>query len=177
MRKDERRHQAACRDRGLADPERETTLRGAEPVHDRTSARGVDARAGRSGQAEERDQPAEVGRVRGSSQERGAAAEPDPQHQSLPEAVGGEPPRQERQQRADPLGGKNDPDLGEAQPVAALDRRRERRQTDSDRREARLRGRAAGEDDPAIRMRRRRYSPNGLNGLALVDMRTLLVSR
>ena len=103
--------------------------------------------------------------------------EPDPQHQSLPEAVGGEPPRQERQQRADPLGGKNDPDLGEAQPVAALDRRRERRQTDSDRREARLRGRAAGEDDPAIRMRRRRYSPNGLNGLALVDMRTLLVSR
>ena len=44
---------AADRDRGLADPEREPELGRGEPGHDRAAARGVDARAERSG-ADER---------------------------------------------------------------------------------------------------------------------------
>jgi hypothetical protein len=54
--------------------------------------------------------------------------------------------------------------------------RREHGQPDQHRRVRGLRRRPRGEDEPAV-PRRRGYSPNGLNGLGLVETITLFVSR
>jgi hypothetical protein len=52
--------------------------------------------------------------------------------------------------------------------------RRQDRQADQNRREARLRSRAGSQDDPPISPS---YSWNGLKGLGLVETMTLFVSR
>ena len=103
------------RDRRLPHSECEPTLVRGEPVHDRTSARRVDAppAAPTSPSAhddlarklEANDAPHEA--ERGAEQAGG-------EHQALAEAVRGEPPRKERQGRSDPRGGEHDADLARA---------------------------------------------------------------
>ena len=66
-------------------------------------------------------------------------------------------------------------DLGEAQSELIPDRRRDRRQADSDRSEAALRERPRGQHRPAVA--RARYRPKGLIGREPVFTVTLFVSR
>ena len=66
------------------------------------------------------------------------------------------------------------PDLRQRQVVPLAERRREHREPDQDRGEARLRRRAGRKDDPAVAAF---YSPNGLKGFGLVETITLFVSR
>ena len=129
--------------------EREAELGRREPRHDRASARGVDARAERSGATSALVTPAKRVRRRGDGERSRRAGEPGRDHPALVDAVGDETPRQEREQHPDPGRREHDARLAEREPVVALQRRPERRQADRRRGEGRLRERPA-QHDPAI---------------------------
>ena len=177
MREDERRQETTDRDGGLPDPEREPALRGAEPVHHSPAAGRAHARSSGSGQGEKGDEPPKARRVRRRGEEGGAPRQSNSENDPLAEAIGRQPPGEKRERRSHPLGREHEPDLGQRQPVVRANGRRESGQPDPDGGEARLRRRPAGEDDPTVPMLRRCYSPNGLNGLELVETSTLFVSR
>ena len=102
-------------------------------------------------------------------------ASPTAEDGALAVAVGGDPPRQHGQRRADPLRREEHADLGEGQVVLLAQRGHQDRQPDRERREAGLRERPRAEDCPPVRIRR--YSPKGLIGRAPVETITLFVSR
>src|SRR5581483_6128018 len=141
---------AADRNRRLAHAEGEPALRGGEPAHHGTAARRVHARAERAG-GEEREHERQVGvRPPGEEERGGREHEPERDHELLADAIGEEAPREEREEHADADGAEHDAGLAQRQAVVRAQRWRERRQTDRERREARLRERACSEDHPAI---------------------------
>ena len=93
VRQDDGADQPAERDRGLPDPEREAALLRLEPVHDRPSARRVDARAGGAGEAEQqRERPSTVDACPAATSTAAARPEPGAEHEPLAEPVGEQPP-------------------------------------------------------------------------------------
>ena len=176
MRDGSDRDEPADGNRGLPHSQREAALGGREPVHDRAPAGRVDAGARGSGDPQQEEEPPEATGVRGTGERRSAGAEPGGQHEPLTRPVGEQPPRQKRQQAADPDAVEHEADLDEAEPELVPDLRCQHGQSDEHRRVRGLRRRPRREDEPAV-PRRRGYSPNGLNGFGLVETITLFVSR
>ena len=154
--------EAADRDRGLADAEREPPLRGGEPGHDGAPARRMDARACEPRREEAREERPEALRPRREQERAAAQADADDQHRALAEAVRRHPPRYEREDRAEQRGGDEDAGLTEREVVLVAQRGSEHRDAEPDRRIGRLREGPGGEDRPAIA--RWFYSPNGFVG-------------
>jgi hypothetical protein len=144
-------------------------------VHHRPAARRVHAGARGAGAREQDEQHGEVVRVCSGREAQCGDAEADRQHRALAEAVGGEPPREERQERAHPAGREQQPHLAEAEPVLRAERRRQHRQADAQRRVAGLCGRAGGEHRPPVAVGS--YSWKGFAGRVPVATITLFVSR
>ena len=87
------------------------------------------------------------------------APSPVPEHEPLTEAVGEQPPRQERQQRSDPEAVEHDANLQQAQPERVAQLRGQHRQADDHGREGGLRSRPRREDEPAVTAQHR---PNAI---------------
>ena len=147
----------------------------AEPARHCTAAAGLDAAAEGAGEQEQSDERRVVGRECRAGQTDATSDETNRQRPALAEAIGREPPRQQREREADPLGREHDADLRQAQVVLVPKSRREHRDREGDRREARLRRGPGGEHRPPIA--RAGYSPNGLIGRVPVETTTLFVSR
>ena len=175
MRQDERTDEPAHRNRRLPNPESQSTLRGVEPAHHRTPGRGVHARTGRPGEEEEHVELPERLRLSGHDEKEAARAQPRREHDPLADPVGQKAPREQGHECAEPVAREHRTDLSEAQPELVPDRRRDRRQADSDRREAALRERPRGQHRPAVA--RARYRLKGLIGRVPVFTVTLFVSR
>ena len=171
----QRSDQASERDRGLPDAEREAPLVGGEPVHDRAPARRVDGRARGADQPEEDDELGEARGERGGNEEERGTEHPDGERDALAEAVGGEPPRKERQRRPDPGRRQQDADLAEREVELLAQLRHDHRQADPEGRVARRRGRPGREHRPPVAVLV--YSANGLIGRVPVETTTLFVSR
>ena len=167
--------QTSDRHRGLPHPERQPSLVSPEPARHRPAAAGLHAAAECTAQHEQSHERGEVGRERRTRKTDATPHETHRQRPALAEAVGREPPRQQREREPDPLGGEHHTDLREAQVVLLPKGRREHRDREGDRREARLRRGSGGEHRPPIA--RAGYSPKGLIGRAPVETITLFVSR
>ena len=150
LRHDERRDEPAERHCRLPHAERETTLVGAEPVHHRATARGVDARTGATGEREQHDERLEVRGVCRTDEESGTPAEPEAEHDPLPEPVRRDPPWKHRHERAHPLRREQHADLCEREVVLLAKRGNEHGEPDGERGEARLRQRPGGEHRPPV---------------------------
>ena len=98
----------------LADAEREASLLFAEPRHDGTAARRVDARTEGADKGERGDELSVRGRVTGPHQCRSRPGLSDRDHGTLADPVGDDPPEQHRRQRAEADRGENDAHLGQS---------------------------------------------------------------
>jgi hypothetical protein len=176
--KNQRRDQSPERNRRLPYAEGKPTFGGVEPPHDRPAARRVDACARSAGEREQHEQHSEALRVGGSCQADRAGAQAEGEDGALADAIGGEPPRQERHQRSRPAGCEQNADIAEAEAVLGAKRGHEHRQPDAEHGVAGLRRRAGGEYRPPVARRRGPdYSWNGFAGLVPVATITLFVSR
>ena len=137
----------------------------AKPAHNRAAAGGVHARARRSPERQGDDQDGE-GRCEGRDEEAGAAArEPDGEYEPFSHAVSQKTPSQQCEDRARIGSRDREPDLCQVEVVLSLERRREHRNAEKDRRIGGLRARPEREDRPAVPTHR--SEPNGAGLLPL----------
>jgi hypothetical protein len=134
----------------LTDAERESALVAPEPAHDRSTARRVHARAGGPAKGERDDEHRKRGSERRDEQAEAATGQADGQDSALADPVCEEPPGEQREHGA--CVGRRDREayLRERQIVFLLQRRREHRDAEEDRRVGGLRARPEREDRPPV---------------------------
>jgi hypothetical protein len=154
-RKHEGRDDAACRDRGLAQADREAELVDGEPPHHRTPGGGVDRHAERRCNGYDGDEHRIRGDVRGADQRDAARPEPCEERCAFSEPVRSEPPCEDRHEDAEGDQCQERADLPERDVVLVPNRGGEHGQADDERRERSLRGPARREYRPAVPRARR----------------------
>ena len=149
------RREAADRDRGLADPERETAFLPREPAcHDAAAGRVDRSPRMHRDSVSATTSPAEPGGVPRGGEPHARAEQADRARHPVSDPVGRHPPRQQRQRRPDARHGEHHADLGEAQVVAVAKRGREHGQPAESGRLRRLRDRPGREDDASAALTR-----------------------